>query len=386
MPESFDAPLARLLVVDDQAELIEMLGRRLRRLGYSVTAATSGEQALEILRTAAAAGTDPFDVMLSDLKMPGMDGIELLRAVGRIDGDLVSVVMTGHGTVGAAVEAMKAGAHDFISKPSDLEEVEPVLARALTVRKLRSENTGLMRQIASRTSEIESVNRELQAANEELEAFVHSVSHDLSQPLGHMMGFSEVLMSERHGSLNAKQREFLQDIYRGGVSLQRLIADLLKFSRFSRQPLEKRPVDMVRLVREVVAPLRTASPERIVGVAIGALPQALADPALLTQVMANLLSNAFKFTRQSTAARIEVTGEVTGDGVSYCVRDNGVGFDSAEAPRLFSIFQRLHSDSEFEGNGVGLSIVQRIVERHGGKVSAHSEPGRGAAFSFTLPS
>jgi hypothetical protein len=385
MPDSPSAPLARLLVVDDQVELIEMLERKLRRRGYSVTAASSGEQALAILRAAAADGADRFDVMLSDLKMPGMDGIELLRAVGEIDGDLVSILMTGHGTVGTAVEAMKAGAHDFISKPYDLDEVEPVLARALTVRKLRLENTGLTRQVAFRTSEIESVNRELQDANEELEAFVHSVSHDLSQPLGHIMGFSEVLMSERHGTLNPKQREFLQDIYHGGASLQRLIADLLKFSRFSRQPLEKRQVDMARLVSDTVAPLRTASPERAVDVEVGALPPALADPALLAQVMANLLSNAFKFTRQSPAARIEVTGEVDGDHVTYSVRDNGVGFDPADAPRLFSIFQRLHSDSEFEGNGVGLSIVQRIVERHGGKVSAHSEPGKGASFSFTLP-
>lgn len=385
MPEPSVAPVARLLIVDDQVELIEMLGRRLRRRGYSVTTATSGEEALKILRAVVAEGAENFDVMLSDLKMPGMDGIELLRATGEVDTDLVSIVMTGHGTVGTAVEAMKAGAYDFINKPYDLEEVEPVLNRALTVRKLRAENTGLMRQIAFRTGEIEAVNRELQAANEELEAFVHSVSHDLSQPLGHIMGFSEILMSERHGPLNAKQREFLEDIYNGGVSLQRLVADLLRFARFSRQPLEKREVDMEDLVQEIAAPLLAAAPERSVDLQVGALPRARADPALLAQVVANLLSNALKFTRHSPAAKIEVSGEVDGDRVTYCVRDNGVGFDPAEASRLFSIFQRLHSDSEFEGNGVGLSIVQRIVERHGGTVSAQSEAGKGAAFAFTLP-
>jgi hypothetical protein len=259
------------------------------------------------------------------------------------------------------------------------------LSRALAVRKLRQENAALARQVTLRTQEVEAKNRELQVANRELQAFTHSVSHDLRQPLNGVIGFAELLLTEKPGELNARQKEYLGDIYNGGHQLLRLTSDLLQFSRLGHQPLRKERVDMTDLVRNIVDPMRAAEAHRNIDLRIGPLPAAPADPALIKQVLVNLLSNAFKFTRRIPNTVIEITGQ-QGDGMhTYCVRDNGAGFDMANAERLFSIFQRLHGDRDFEGTGVGLSIVQRIIERHGGTIDAEAEIDKGAAFTFTLP-
>jgi signal transduction histidine kinase len=379
------APLARLLIVDDERNLVTALCRTLEAEGYSTTGAASGLEALNALRGAVADDTTKFDVLITDLMMPFMDGIALLREAHSIDRDLVSIVMTGHGTIDTAVDAMKGGALDYILKPFNLSVAIPVLLRALAVRRLRCENAALHRQIANRTAELETANRELQGANKELEAFAYSVSHDLRQPLTHIIGFSEFLISEKPGVLNEKQKEFLGDIYNGGTRLLSLTEDLLQFSRLSQQALKKQAVNMEDLVWEILRPMQAQEPQRNIELHVGPLPAALADPSLLRQALVNLLANALKFTRHASSPRIEVTGKLLSGETIYCIRDNGAGFDMADAPRLFSIFQRLHSDGEFEGTGVGLSIVQRIIERHGGTVSAKAAVGKGAAFTFALP-
>jgi hypothetical protein len=165
----------------------------------------------------------------------------------------------------------------------------------------------------------------------------------------------------------------------------RLTEDLLQFSRLGQQTLHKQPVDLEVLVREVFKSLQAAEPNRNIELHMDALPGAAADPSLIRQVLVNLLANAIKFTRRVAHPRIDISAERRPGEVSYCIRDNGAGFDMAQLPRLFSIFQRLHRDSDFEGTGVGLSIVQRIIERHGGTISAQAEVGKGAAFTFTLP-
>ena len=371
-------PRARLLVVDDEANLVTALCGLLKTKGYATTGVRSGEQALAALRAAASDPARRFDVLITDLMMPVMDGIALLRAAPELDGELVSIVITGHGTIDTAVEALQAGALDYILKPFNLSVIMPVLSRALAVRKLRQENAALARQVTLRTQELEAMNRELQA-------FTHSVSHDLRQPLNGVIGFAELLLTEKPGALNATQKEYLGDIYNGGHQLLRLTSDLLEFSRLGHQPLRKEPVNMTDLVRNIAAAMRAAEAHRNIDLRIGPLPGAPADPALIKQVLVNLLSNAFKSTRLVPNAVIEITGQQGDSEHTYCVRDNGAGFDMANAQRLFSIFQRLHGDRDFEGTGVGLSIVQRIVERHGGAISAEAAVGKGAAFTFTLP-
>jgi len=379
------APIARLLIVDDESAQVIALCRTLEIEGYATSGAGSGPEALAVLRTAAVDRASPFDVLITDLMMPDIDGIALLRAAQETDPDLVGLVMTGHGTIDTAVEAMKSGALDYILKPFNLRTILPVLSRALGVRRLRLENAALLQRVANRTTELEAANRELQRANKELEAFTYSVSHDLRQPLNGVIGFAEFLVSEKPGPLNARQKEFLDNIHRGGQQLLRLTDDLLNFSRLGQQPLERETVSVGTMVQEILHQLRDAEPHRNVELRVSALPDARADPALLRQVLVNLLSNAFKFTRLVPDAVIEVAGRQREGECTYNIRDNGAGFDMRKAQRLFAIFQRLHSERDFEGNGVGLSIAQRIVERHGGRIWAEATVGQGAKFTFTLP-
>jgi two-component system, sensor histidine kinase and response regulator len=211
------------------------------------------------------------------------------------------------------------------------------------------------------------------------------VSHDLRQPLNHVIGFSEFLIGEKPGALNAKQKEILGDICKGGTHLLRLTEDLLQFSRVSQHALKKQDVNMETLVWEILRKMQAAETTRSIELHVGPLPNASADPSLLRQALLNLLGNAFKFTRHVSNPIIDVFGQIRACEVTYCIRDNGAGFDMADASRLFSIFQRLHGGEEFEGTGVGLSIVQRIIERHGGTISAKAAAGKGAAFTFALP-
>ena len=258
-------PRARLLIVDDETNLVTALCGLLKAKGYATTGVCSGEQALAALRVAASDPARRFDVLITDLMMPVMDGIALLRAAPEIDSELVSIVITGHGTIDTAVEALQAGALDYILKPFNLSVIMPVLSRALAVRKLRQENAALARQVTLRTQELEAMNRELQA-------FTHSVSHDLRQPLNGVIGFAELLLTEKPGTLNATQKEYLGDIYNGGHQLLRLTSDLLEFSRLGHQPLRKEPVNMTDLVRNIAAAMRAAEAHRDIDLRIGPLP------------------------------------------------------------------------------------------------------------------
>ena len=371
---------ARVLVVDDEPAQVLALVRTLSHEGYGPTGANGAEEALQHLRSAR------YDILVTDLLMPGMNGVELLRAAQAMDADLVAIVMTGHGTIDTAVQAMKGGALDYILKPFNLSTIVPVLERATTVRNLRLENAALTHRVAERNAELEEANRQLQAANRELEAFTSTVSHDLRQPLNAMVGFADFLTSEKPGVLNAAQKEYLGDICAAGHRLFQLIDDLLRFSRAGRQELVRERVDVGALVASVVQELRATQDRADLDVRVAVLPRAVADPRLLRQVFVNLLANACKFTRDSHPAVVEIEGRWDSGDSTYSISDNGVGFDMSNAAKLFGVFQRLHAQEQFEGTGVGLSIVQRIVERHGGRISAEAQPGKGAKFVLRLPS
>jgi light-regulated signal transduction histidine kinase (bacteriophytochrome) len=226
---------------------------------------------------------------------------------------------------------------------------------------------------------------ELEASNKELESFSYSVSHDLREPLRTVDGFSRILQKDYADKLDAEGQRLINIIRGGTQKMAKLISDLLSFSRIGRKGMELSEIDMVELVEKVSMELRSAVPERKLRFNIKKLPTAQGDPAMIRQVMINLLSNAIKFTREKRLAVIEV-GSIARDGENiYYVKDNGVGFDPEYKDKLFRIFQRLHSEEEFEGTGVGLAIVQRIIHRHGGRVLAEGEVGHGATFYFTLP-
>jgi len=379
------APLARILVVDDESELRVALCRTLEAQGYATCGAVSGLEALNLLRAAAVGETARFDILITDLMMPFMDGIALLREASAIDPDLVSVVMTGHGTIATAVEAMKGGALDYLLKPFNLGSAMPVLARALAVRRLRLRNGALMRQVAARTAELEESNRQLQAANKDLDAYNSSVSHDIRGHLNRIIGFSRLLSDDHLSPLNPKQAEFIAHICDGGEQILRLTDDLLRFARLGQQQLQKERVAVGPLVQQIFDDLRQAATGEPVQLRLGSLPDAFADPPLLKQVFANLLSNAVKFSGLVSKPVVTVDGLLSAGECIYSVGDNGAGFDMAHADQLFKMFHRLQGAANYPGTGIGLSIVQRIVERHGGVISARAAPGSGANFTFTLP-
>lgn len=244
------------------------------------------------------------------------------------------------------------------------------------VRKLNAE---LELRVRERTAE-------LAEANRELEAFSYSVSHDLRAPLRAIGGFAHIIREEHHKQLDSEAAKLFDVICLNTQRMADLIDNLLRFSRLSRTELHRARIDMASLAQSVADDLKHLEPGRELRVAIGDLPEATGDPALVRQVLVNLISNAFKFTRRRHAtADIEVGASRQEAGTIYFVRDNGVGFDTRYADKLFQVFHRLHRAEEFDGTGVGLAIVQRIVQRHGGRVWADGKVNQGATFYFTLP-
>ncbi len=225
---------------------------------------------------------------------------------------------------------------------------------------------------------------ELEAANKELEAFTYSVSHDLRTPLRHINGLSKILLEDFGPQMNPAAKEYLQRTHETAQYMGRLVDDLLDLARVGRQALTMEITGLNALVEEVIVHLRTEAQNRQIDWQVGPLPFVQCDPGLIKQVFANLLSNALKFTRPRERAVIEV-GQMTVDGQPVIfVRDNGIGFDMRYADKMFGVFQRLHRQEDFEGTGVGLAIVERIIHKHAGRVWAEAEVEKGTTFYFTL--
>jgi PAS domain S-box-containing protein len=253
-----------------------------------------------------------------------------------------------------------------------------VSARKKAEEAVRQLTEELEARVAERT-------RQLADANRELEAFSYSISHDLRAPLRAISGFTQILLDEHQHKLDREMQRLLGIISGSAVRMGELIDDLLEFSRLNVQPVEQRRVRMTELARAVVDELSTHQPGSKAVIHIQSVPEVNGDESMLRQVFANLIANAMKFTRTTAEPRIEIGCEIENEEAVFFVRDNGVGFDMNYSGRLFQVFQRLHPVSQFEGTGVGLAIVQRVVQRHGGRVWAEGTPAAGAAFYFTLP-
>jgi signal transduction histidine kinase len=349
-PIAFEGkPVGSVLI---EAELTE-LGRRQRRYGgiVLVVLAVSFLLAIALSRRVERTISGPI-LNLADVARQVSAGKDYtVRATARDGDEIGALVATFNGM---------------------LDEIQK---RDAEVSEARDE---LERRVEART-------RDLAAANKELEAFSYSVSHDLRAPLRAIDGFSRVLLTNYAGALDDRGRHYLSRVRAGTQRMSELIDDLLALARLSRKELVRRPVDVTELAERVAAELARREPERVTAVAIEGGLFAQADPQLLTIVLENLLGNAWKFTGKAADARIELSLHRNGDAEDvFSIRDNGAGFDMAYADKLFGAFQRLHLDSDFEGTGIGLVTVQRIVSRHGGRVWAEGEVGKGATFYFTL--
>jgi len=361
----------KILIVDDETAQMKALCNTLKDHDYETVGFSSAKAALAELEKT------EFDLLLSDLMMPEMNGIELLQAARKKHPNMVCIIMTGEGTITTAVEAMKSGALDYILKPFKLSAILPVLDRALAMRKLRLENAMLARQVEDRTTQLE-------AANKELEAFSYSVSHDLRAPLRHIDGFAQ-LLGQSEAALSEPGKRYLGLITSAASRMNQLIDDLLDFSRNSRAEMQQTQIDLQELVEKILEDLQPETKGRNIIWEKNPLPPVQGDPSLLRQVFSNLILNAVKYSRTRDVAKIEIgCASKTENELIIFVRDNGVGFDMKYADKLFGVFQRLHGPEEFEGTGIGLATVRRIVTRHGGRVWAEAKINEGATFFVSL--
>jgi len=420
-----------ILLVDDQPANLGALEATLESTGCRFVLAKSADEALLALLN------EDFAAIVLDIRMPGMSGFELASMIKRRQRNrqVPILFLTAHMLEEEDVlQGYAAGAVDYLTKPINpgilrskiavfvdlyrnrrsLSRLNASLQRAIAERQqmedaLRKANQELESRVQERTvalreaerhkDEMRRLNAELQErqhglerlasqlenSNKELESFSYSVSHDLRAPLRAIDGFSHALLEEYGTVLPAEGRRLLGTVRESTQRMGRLIDDLLAFSRLGRKELDVAPVDLASLAHAVVSEVRQADAERQVQVTIAALPPVAGDGSLLRQVLTNLIGNAFKFTRNRPDACIEIGSRSAGGEIVYYVKDNGAGFEMRHASKLFGVFQRLHRSDEFEGSGVGLALVQRIVQRHGGRVWGEGRVNEGATFYFTLP-
>lgn len=383
----------KILAVDDSETYLQALADALPQDGYDVVLARSGEEALELL------AVQPVDCILLDLMMPGLGGLETCRRLKSIVilRDIPVIMLTAAEDRETMIEGLGAGADDFISKSSDFAVLHARVGAQLRRKQFEDENRLFREQLlekeleateARSAKEVAEVRaalvEELELKNKELDAFSYSVAHDLRAPLRSIDGFSQALLEDYADKLDDMGQQYLRYVRESAQQMAELIDNLLDLSRITRRELVRGPLDLTSIAHEVTGRLRRQNPKQAVSVVIADGLLGEGDARLLTVVFENLLGNAWKFSSKRADATIEVGVVDRNARRAFFVRDNGAGFDMAYAAKLFGVFQRLHSSAEFEGTGIGLATVQRIIHRHGGRVWAEGEVGCGATFFFTL--
>lgn len=393
-----DTDLVRILVVDDSPAKRLSLISILENEGLQFVEAGSASEALRHLLR------EEFAAILLDIHMPDMDGFalaELIRKRDKIRHTPILFITGVHTSELDRSRGYALGAVDYMFLPVVPEFLRAKIAVFADLFRLRQAITRQTNQLEITKNQLEKeiedrkraeeavvkLNQTLQeraaqleATNREMEAFAYSVSHDLRTPLRHMTGFSQILLETNEGKLDEDSLDAIVQIDASVRRMGELIEDVLYLSRVSTGEMTCQAVDLTAICYEIARPLQQAQPDRPAQFVIQNGVAAQGDERLLRIALENLIGNAWKFTSRQAKARIEFGCQ---DGV-YFVRDNGVGFDMAYSAKLFAPFQRLHSEEEFHGSGIGLATVQRIIHRHGGRIWAESGVNKGACFYFTL--
>lgn len=358
----------RVLLVEDDSVDILLVEELLNKCPGSpfLSIARTLEEGLKALET------NRIDVVLLDLGLPDTVGLSALEKILEKHSDVPIVVMTGHADESVATEAVHLGAQDYLIKGQVNSDL---LRRSLLYSIERKKLANALKQ---RTTELEVINKGLEAFNEIL-------AHDLRAPLQQIDGYIALLEEGGGTKLNDSSKRYLKRIRERSVEMEHILEDLRSLSRFGGQELHFQTCDLNLLVEEAVRDVTPQLGNRLIEWRIAGLPKVACDPASIQQVMFHLLSNALKFTIGSNPAVIEIGQMTKAEEITVYVRDNGLGFSMGHSSRLFHLFQSLHGRSDFPGIGIGLVIVQQIVNRHGGRVWAEAEPGKGATFYFTLP-
>jgi signal transduction histidine kinase len=357
--------LLRALVVEDEPADVELALRALRQGELEATAdvAQTAKEFTDLVRR------NSYDVILADYKLPNWNGMETVEVLRREGLDIPVILVSGALGEQTAVECIKQGAADYVLK-DHLTRLPDSVRRAMRERKLRADHQQSLEELAR--------------SNRDLEQFAYVASHDLQEPLRMVALYTQLLAEKYRGKLDADADKYINYAVDGAVRMQKLVQDLLAFSRVGRQGTALGSTDCGVIVQAALLNLEATVKKSGAVVKHGQLPVLITDGAQLTHVFQNLIGNAIKF-HGAEAPVIAVTAEATTKDWTFAVKDNGIGIAPEHVDGVFVIFRRLHTRTEYPGNGIGLSICKKIVEQLGGKIWVESEPGKGSTFKFTLP-
>ncbi|MBC8095331.1 MAG: PAS domain S-box protein, partial [Akkermansiaceae bacterium] len=362
-------------ILGEQAQMLDLANVLARDLDNHIILWNTGMEQMYGWPRTETLGRDSHEILKTQSPIPLKEIQAILTRDGHWEGELIHTRKDG--------KAITVNSHWVLHRDPEgqpiavLEVNTDITERKQAEREILRMNAVLEERVRERTSE-------LMAANQELEAFTYSVAHDLRAPLRHIDAFTKIIFDDFAADIPAEAHRYLQNIRKGSQNMNQLVDDLLNLARVGRQELKREITPLNPLVSEVILELRRDTDNRVIEWHVDALPTVEIDPGLIKQVFVNLLSNAVKYTRPRSKTVVEIGQRHVGDDMAFFVQDNGVGFNMKYSDKLFGVFQRLHRADEFEGTGVGLATVERIIRKHGGRIWAESELDKGATFYFTL--
>ena len=401
-----------IICVDDEQTILDSLKIELETAlsdEYIIETAESGQEALELLSELL---KDNYSVAvaIADYIMPGMKGDELLIKIHEQDPKILKIMLTGQADIEAVGNAVNAAnLYRYIAKPWDGTDLILTLREALRSYKqdrelekqhkiLQQLNASLEQQVEERTAKLkqeiadrlsaerklQSLNEDLMRSNEDLEQFAYVISHDLQQPLQSIIGFGQILMLHYQEILDAEGKDCLSTLVNSGLRMRQMIRDLLTYSRVGTEGKKLVPTDCNKVLEKVLANLHRSISQKHANLICAPLPRVMGNETQLLQLFQNLIGNAIKFSRPAFSPQITISVESEGERWRFAIQDNGIGISPENFNRIFGIFQRLETGTEYPGTGIGLASCKKIVQRHGGRIWVESELGVGTIFYFTL--